>query len=88
MQHEIFSNYFPAITSKLSPFSQSITLVIWIDCTSVDDKLWVESSDEESDKVEEIMPSHLSWDSGEDVPEEDWDRLFEDSGSNDDMDGF
>ena len=47
---------------------------------SGDDKVWDDSSDEE------ILPP--SWDADEDVPEEDWDRLFKDSDSSDDFDGF
>ena len=36
---------------------------------SGDDKVWDDSSDEKSDKVEKILPP--SWDADEDVPEED-----------------
>ena len=53
---------------------------------SADDKIWNDNSDEESNELEEILPP--SWDADEDVPEEDWDRLFEDSDSCDDFDGF
>ena len=53
---------------------------------SADDEIWNDRSDEESDEVEETLPP--SWDADEDVPEKDWDRLFEDSDSNDDFDGF
>jgi len=44
---------------------------------SGDDQLWNDSSDDEGDQVEESLPS--SWDADEDVPKEDWDKLFEDS---------
>ena len=52
---------------------------------SGDNKVWDDSSDEESDEVEILPPS---WDADEYVPEEDWDRLFKDSDSSDDLDGF
>ena len=51
---------------------------------SGDDKVWDDSSDEESDEVEEILPA--SRDADIDVPKEDWDRLFEDSNSSDNFD--
>ena len=35
---------------------------------------------------EEILPPF--WDADEDVPEEEWNRLFEDSDSSDDFGGF
>ena len=53
---------------------------------SGDDKVWDDSSDEESDEVEEILPP--SWNADKDVPEEDWDKLFKNSGSSDHLDGF
>ena len=53
---------------------------------SVDDKVRDDSSDEESDEVEEILPTSL--DADEDVPKEDRGRLFEDSNSSNDFDGF
>jgi len=42
-------------------------------------------SDDEGDQVEETLP--LSWDADEDVPIEDWDKLFEHSIYSD-FDGF
>ena len=76
--------------STLSPFSQSKSFLKTGIANpldgSGDDKVWDDSSDEESDEVEENLPP--SWDADEDVPEEDWDRLFKDSDSSDDFDGF
>ena len=76
--------------STLLPFSQSKSFLKTGIANpldgSGDDKVWDDSSDEESDEVEEILPP--SWDADEDVPEEDWDKLFKDSDSNDDFDGF
>ena len=40
----------------------------------------------ESDEVKEILPP--PWDADEDVPEVDCDRLFKNSDSSDDFDGF
>ena len=44
---------------------------------SGDYQLWDDSSDDEGDQVEESLP--LSLDADEDVPKEDWDKLFDDS---------
>ena len=76
--------------STLSPFSRSKSFLKTGIANplneSGDDKVWDDSSDEESDEVEEILPP--LWDADEDVPEEDWDRLFKDSDSSDDFDRF
>ena len=76
--------------STLSPFSRSKSFLKAGIANpldgSGDDKVWSDSSDEESDEVEEILPP--SWDADEDVPEEDWDRPFKDSDSSNGFDGF
>ena len=76
--------------SILSPFSRSKNFLKTGIANpldgSGDDKVWDDSSVEENDEVEEILPP--SWDADGDVPEEDWDRLFKDSDSSDDFDGF
>ena len=76
--------------SALSPFSRSKSFLKTGIANpldgSGDDKVWDDSSDEESNEVEEILPP--SWDAGKDVSEEDWDRLFKDSYSSDHFDGF
>ena len=76
--------------SMLLPFSRSKSFLKTVIANPLDgsrnDKVWDDSSDEESDEVEEILPP--SWDADEDVPEEDCDRLLKDSDSSDDFDGF
>ena len=76
--------------SMLLPFSRSKSFLKTGIANPLDgsenDKVWDDSSDEESDEVEEILPP--SWDADEDVPEEDWNKLFKDSDSSDDFDGF
>ena len=67
--------------STLSPFSRSKSFSKTVIANPLDGsgnhKVWDNSSDEESDEVEEILP--LSWDADEDVPEEDCNRLLKDS---------
>ena len=76
--------------SVLSPFSRSKSFSKTGTANpldgSGDDKVWHDSSDEESDEVEVILPT--SWDADKNVPEEDWDKLFKDSDSSDHLDDF
>ena len=76
--------------STLSPFSQSKSFLKTIIANPPDGsgnhKVGNDSSDEESDEVEEILPP--PWDTDEDVLKNDCDRLFKDSDSSDDFDGF
>ena len=73
----------------LSPFSRSKSFLKTVIANPLDGsenhKVWDDSSDEESDEVEEILPP--PWDADEDALE-DCDRLFKDSESSDDFDGF
>ena len=75
--------------STLSPFSRSKSFLKTVIANSLggsgNDKVWDDSSDEESDEVEEILPPQ--WDTDEDVLE-DCDGLFKDSDSSYDFDGF
>ena len=52
-----------------------------------DDELWDDNgnSDDDDLQVEDSLPS--AWDADEDVPEEDWAKLFDDSDYSD-FDGF
>ena len=76
--------------SVLSSFSRSKSFLKTEIANALDgsgnDKVWDDSSDKESYEVEEILPP--SWNAHEDVPKEDWDRLFKDSDSSNDFDGF
>ena len=76
--------------SALSPFSRSKSFLKTEIANALDgsgnDKVWDDSSDKESYEVEEILPP--SWNAHEDVPEEDWVRLFKNSDSSNDFDGF
>ena len=76
--------------SMLLPFSQAKSFlktgIANLLDGSGDDKVRDDRSDEEKDEVEEILPP--SWDADEDVPEEDWNKLFKDSDSSDDFSVF